>query len=217
MKEKSIKITNLILLFIVPFMNMWSCSKKSSNEVIVYTTFDQIFSEPVLCEFEKLEDYFNIYGDYFIPAGSYCFNHAEIQFETNQRRRLSGYFFLNWGNFYTGKRAIFSLENILKITAHFSVCLDFTHNQIRFKNGRFQIQEWGSRIGYAFSTRPDTRAFVYWNNEDQELNINFRFHWIPNWGSRVYLVYNHLLITENYVFQTENRVLVKKMDYLFRC
>jgi iron(III) transport system substrate-binding protein len=34
-------------------MCIWSCSKKSSNEVIVYTPVYQIFSEPVLKDFEE--------------------------------------------------------------------------------------------------------------------------------------------------------------------
>lgn len=166
--------------------------------------------------FEKLEEDFNIYGDYIIPAGAYWFNHTEIQFETNQRRPVSAELFLNWGNFYTGKRLVLSLQGLLKFNVHFSVSLDFTYNNIRLKEGHFQTQEWGSRISYAFSTRLDTRTFVQWNNEDQELNLNFRLHWIPNLGSHFYLVYNYLLSTENRAFQTEDRVLVVKMDYLFR-
>ncbi len=47
------KIIALILLFIVSFMSIWNCSKKSSNEVIIYTTIDQIFSEPILKDFER--------------------------------------------------------------------------------------------------------------------------------------------------------------------
>ncbi|TGO03053.1 iron ABC transporter substrate-binding protein [Candidatus Thiomargarita nelsonii] len=46
------KITKLILLFTVLLMSIWNCSKNSSNEVIVYSTVDQIFSEPILKDFE---------------------------------------------------------------------------------------------------------------------------------------------------------------------
>ena len=53
MKENRLKITQLILLLTVMLMNIWSCSKKNSDEVIVYTTVDQIFSEPILKNFEK--------------------------------------------------------------------------------------------------------------------------------------------------------------------
>jgi len=53
MKEKIMKITKLILLFTFFMTITWNCSKKSSIEVIVYTTVDQIFSEPILKNFEK--------------------------------------------------------------------------------------------------------------------------------------------------------------------
>ena len=166
--------------------------------------------------FERLDEPFNIYGDIVIPAGSYWFNHAEIQYGSNPGRFISGAFFLNWGNFYTGKRTVFATESLAKFNSHFSVSLDFTWNDIHLKESSFQTQEWGSRIRYAFSTLLDTRAFIQWNNEDQELNLNFRLHWIPNLGSHFYLVYNHLLSTENRTFQTENRTLILKLNYLFR-
>ena len=166
--------------------------------------------------FERLDEPFNIYADIVIPPGSYWFNHTEIQYQTNPGRFLSGGLFLNWGDFYTGKRTVLSTESLAKFNAHFSVSLDFTWNDIRLREGNFRTQEWGSRIRYAFSTLLDTRAFIQWNNEDQELNLNFRLHWIPNLGSHFYLVYNHLLSTENKTLQTENRTLILKLNYLLR-
>ncbi len=166
--------------------------------------------------FERLYEDFNIYDNYVIPVGSYWFVHKEIQLETNQRRTFSGGFSLNWGDFYNGKRTVFSMRSLLKFNTHFSVSLDFVNNDIRLKDGSFQTQEWGSRIGYAFSTRLDTRAFLQWNNEDHELNLNFRLHWIPSLGSHFYLVYNHLVNTENRSFETVDSVFILKMNYLFR-
>ncbi len=166
--------------------------------------------------FERLDEPFPIYGNIVIPPGSYWYNHAEIQYETNPGRFLSGALFLNSGAFYTGRRTVFSTESLAKFNSHFSLSLDFTWNDIHLKEGSFQTQEWGSRIRYAFSTLLDARAFVQWNNEDQELNVNFRLHWIPNLGSHFYLVYNHLLSTANRTFQTENRTVILKLNYLFR-
>ena len=166
--------------------------------------------------FERLDEDFSIYDDHVIPRGEYWFNHAEIQFETNQRRMLSGGFFVNRGNFYNGKRSVFAMESLAKLSSHLSVSLDFRYNDISLPDGAFQTQEWGSRIGYAFSTRLDTRAFIQWNNEDQALNLNFRLHWIPGLGSHFYLVYNHLWGTGNRPFLSENQVFVAKADYLFR-
>ena len=42
-----------LLLFSLILLTLTSCSKESKNEVTVYTTVDQIFSEPILKDFEK--------------------------------------------------------------------------------------------------------------------------------------------------------------------
>ena len=49
------------------------------------------------------------------------------------------------------------------------------------------------RLYANFSTRFTTRLYVQWNNETDLLNINFRIHFIPQIGSDIYFVYNHLL------------------------
>ena len=81
--------------------------------------------------------------------------------------------FYNWGDFYTGKRTVFSLESLFKMSSHFSISLDVIQNDIHLKEGHFKTQEWGSRIAYAFSTNLDARTFLQWNSEDQEINLNF--------------------------------------------
>ena len=43
----------LLLIPIIIVLTFISCSKESKNEVTVYTTVDQIFSEPILKDFEK--------------------------------------------------------------------------------------------------------------------------------------------------------------------
>ncbi len=166
--------------------------------------------------FERLEEDFNIFDDYIIPPGDYWFDHAEIQFETNQRRTLSGELFVNWGDFYNGRRTVIAMENLAKLSSHFSASIEFRYNDIRLPQGSFRTQEWSSRIGYAFSTRLDTRAFIQWNNDDHELNLNFRLHWIPGLGSHFYLVYNHLWGTRNRLMESEHQAFVVKADYLFR-
>ena len=74
--------------------------------------------------FERLDENFNIYDNYVIPTGDYWFNHTEIQFETNRRRMLSGGFFVNWGEFYNGKRTVFAMENLMKLSSHLSAGLE---------------------------------------------------------------------------------------------
>ncbi len=42
-----------LLAFAILLLGIQGCSKKDSNEVVVYTSVDQVFSEPILKDFEK--------------------------------------------------------------------------------------------------------------------------------------------------------------------
>jgi hypothetical protein len=127
---------------------------------------------------------------------------------------LSGQAYYNWGDFYTGTKEVWSLEMVLKIGPHFSLSGDFTRNDIRLADGSFVTLESGGRIGYAFSTLLDASLFGQWNNEDREMNFNFRVHWIPEIGSDVYFVYNHLFDTSARV-KTARTTILAKVAYRF--
>ncbi|MGH7496666.1 MAG: extracellular solute-binding protein [bacterium] len=43
----------LALLIAVLALSGWNCSQKAANEVVVYTSVDQVFSEPIFKDFEK--------------------------------------------------------------------------------------------------------------------------------------------------------------------
>jgi len=51
--------------------------------------------------------------------------------------------------------------------------------------------------------------FAQWNNELNELNINYRINWQPNVGSNFYLVVNHLLSTSHKLKSEDIAVLAK--------
>lgn len=58
-----------------------------------------------------------------------------------------------------------------------------------------------------------TSLFAQWNNEDKEINFNFRLHWIPSLGSEVYLVYNELLDSQERILKPEVAVIQLKGVY----
>ena len=43
---------------------------------------------------------------------------------------------------------------------------------------------------YAFDTRTSFLGFVQYNTEDQRVDFNLRFHWIPTIGYDLYVVWN---------------------------
>jgi hypothetical protein len=172
------------------------------------------FEFNILRNFDRLSEDFDIYEGITIPQGKYYFTHYELQLATSASRMVSGEVYYGWGNFYTGTREIWFLNVVLKIGPHFSLSGDFTRNDIRLADGSFVTLESGGRIGYAFSTLLDASLFGQWNTEDREMNFNFRVHWIPEIGSDVYLVYNHLFDTGARV-NTARSTLVAKIAYRF--
>lgn len=172
------------------------------------------FEFNILRNFDRLSQEFEITEGITIPQGEYHFTRYELQAATSASRVLSGYLSYSWGDFYTGDRSVWSADVILKTGPHLSISGNLTRNDIRLTDGSFETLETGGRIRYAFSTLLDATLFGQWNNGDRELNFNFRLHWIPEIGSDVYLVYNHLFDTEVRV-RTARTTILAKFAYRF--
>ena len=162
---------------------------------------------------DRLNKDFDIFDGIIIPIGLYWWTNYEIQFETNSSRSISGALFYRWGDFYNGKRDVMSLELVGKINKHLQISADYTRNYITLPDGSFTTHEIASRIGYNFSTMLSTSLFAQWNNEDKEINFNFRLHWIPSLGSELYLVYNELFDSQERSIKPEVMVIQLKGVY----
>jgi hypothetical protein len=56
--------------------------------------------------------------------------------------------------------------------------------------GRLPHDSQNPRLEYAATTRSSVLLLVQTNNEDERVDINLRFHWIPTIGDDVYVVWN---------------------------
>jgi len=173
------------------------------------TESGEFFEFNIQRTFDRLDEDFDVFYNVIIPKGKYHYTHYEIQFETNSSRLLSGGVFYNWGDYYTGRRKALSASATLKANRHLSLSADFSTNRIELLGGSFTTRELGGRIGYAFSTLLNTTIFVQWNNEDQQVNLNFRLHWIPKIGSDIFLVLNELADSSHWLRNSQTTMLIK--------
>src|SRR5207253_710835 len=65
-----------------------------------------------------------------------------------------------------------------------------SRSRVRLPTGRFTATVVAGRAEYAFNTRTSFLAFVQYNNEDQRVDFNLRFHWIPKIGDDLFVVWN---------------------------
>jgi len=140
--------------------------------------------------FDRLDEGFNLTDSITIPEGRYWMFRDELQFETNQARRVWIALFYNWGGFYTGKIKTFEGEAGFNISKHFNINASYTYNKVTLPEGDVSTHEVASYINYAFNTRLNISFFGQWNSLENVMLYNFRLHWIPKIGSDIYLVFN---------------------------
>ena len=135
-------------------------------------------------------DSFEIFPGVPVPPGRYWWNRWELQFETSQARPVSVWSMVSWGGFYGGRSTEVSLSGSWRPGGHLILGLDLTRTAARLAGGSFAAAQASGRVEYAFDTRTAFEGFVQWNNEDQRVDFNLRFHWIPAIGDDVYVVWN---------------------------
>jgi hypothetical protein len=133
---------------------------------------------------------FEIHEGVIIPARSYWWTHYEAQVGTYEGRPLWAYAFVNWGDYYSGRRAVWQYELAWHISGHMSLSGDYTLHDIRLPQGRFSTRELGGRADLAVSPTLFGSCFGQWNNDDKEVQLNIRVNWIPRQGSDFYFVVN---------------------------
>lgn len=135
------------------------------------------------------------------------FAEVRIPFST---RRLSGSVEVSWGEFYLGEQQNIGASARWRVSKHLTFRGDYERNRITLFGGEFLVDEVGARADFAFT--PDLFGAVagQWNNEDEEVILNFRLNWIPRPGSDLFLVINQQAETwESRWNPTQTTVLTK--------
>ncbi len=183
------------------------------------TNADDTFSIFVKRQFEYHDEEFKLFDDVIVPIGQYEWWQTEFQFNSNRSRPVAfdlGYMF---GNYYEGKRTSYSYiaECIFKTNSFYSLSAVVDYKDLYSFDRSFQTKVFGSRLTLDLSTRLFTTTFVQYNNETEQVNLNFRLHYIPKIGSDIYLVYNHLMDEDDEnSFTTLQQAGMFKIDYTYR-
>lgn len=164
---------------------------------------------------EKLTEDFEIQDGVIISPGEYWFTRYEIQLATFTGRPLFGFFEVNWGDFYNGKRAEWSGRIVWQMNKHFSLSGDYTRNVVNLPAGNFTVDEVGGRMEFAVTPKLFGSLFAQWNNEDQEILLNFRINWIPKPGTDFFFVINQAVDTSSQTFIVSNTTVLTKFVWRF--
>jgi hypothetical protein len=165
--------------------------------------------------FDKPPEDFELIDSIYIPAGSYWDTRYEIQFETFKGRMLSAEVAANIGEFYIGHRQEYELSMNLNLNKHLNLSFNWLRNFVNLTQESFTTDEIGGRIDYAFNPKLQTSLFAQWNNEENEILINYRINWIPKIGSYFYFVINQNINTEGNSFKIARTTILGKLIWRF--
>jgi hypothetical protein len=165
-------------------------------------------------------NYYNIYVP-FIPVrssgyyllGVYQWFDASVGFTSNNRKKVNGVVDVIFGNFYNGRRT--SLSSSLQYRKQpwgvFSVNYQRENIEL-YTFGKSNFDLIGVKAEISFSTTMYFTAFMQYNTQADNVNMNFRYQWRYSPLSDFFIVYS-----ENYRpdFQSKDRSLALKLVYWF--
>ncbi len=164
--------------------------------------------------YDKPDADFELIDDIYIPAGSYWDNRYEVQFSTFRGRKIAASGSISTGDFYTGERQEYEFYTFFNLNKHINLSVDWQRNYIQLPQQSFTTDELGARIDYAFNPKLQTSMFAQWNNENENILLNYRINWIPKVGSYFYFVINQELATETKI-KLERTTILGKLIWRF--
>ncbi len=178
----------------------------------ITTKSEDYFSIFLGNSYEYLEEDFNIFNDVIIPSGDYEWWNYEISFRTNSSRPLSFDVVYEMGDFFNGEKTTIGTGINYNLNKHISLITDMIYNDLVIGSRKLDTREFSLRLNTNISTRLNARTYVQWNNEDKLANVNFRIHFIPQIGSDIYFVYNH--VWDGYQnYKTTYNTAISKIAY----
>ena len=158
---------------------------------------------------------FELIDQVLIPAGTYGMTGFAAGFHTFDGRRISGGFEMGLSEFYTGRRNEYEMFLNLNLNRHLNIGIDWTKNDLSLPEGKFNVNEIGGRIEYAFNPKLNANVFAQWNTEEKEILLNYRINWIPKIGSFFYFVINQNISTEGDKLKLTRTTVIAKLVWRF--
>ncbi|MCY4601474.1 MAG: DUF5916 domain-containing protein [Acidobacteria bacterium] len=150
-----------------------------------------------------------------VPPGEYEWSEGNIWFNYNRSAPVNAGVRLVFGGFFGGD--ILSVRSQLnaRYAETFNLSLIWTRNDIDLPGGSVVTNLVGTRVAYNFSPRLFAQSLVQYNDSERLWSVNFRFGWLQDANTGLFLVYNETEGIDQYIPSGAGRSLILKYSYLF--
>ena len=152
-----------------------------------------------------------------VPAGTYDHAEAQLSIQSNEGAPVSGRLQVNAGGFFGGDRMRLSPQLRVRIGESFSTEVSWDRNDIDLPFGRFVTNLARTRVSYSFSPRVFVQSLVQYNDRTNTWSNNFRFGWLQQANTGVFIVYtdSHLVDEDPLVTRNADRSFIVKISRMF--
>jgi hypothetical protein len=176
--------------YVTDFNNKLQSQGFSIDPVGILFESGERFSYSVEREYDFLENDFNIYSSYVIPAGEYNWWRNQLSLSTEGSRDVSGRISYGFGDFYTGRRNTFGLTVNWKIVIPVFVGGTLSSNIVKLPEGEFVANIYQLNANLLVSPNLTLYNFVQYDSKSQVIGWQSRFQWILKPGNEILLVWN---------------------------
>lgn len=152
-----------------------------------------------------------------LPVDNYHFQEFNIEFNTDQRKKISSQIFTVYGSFYNGRKFTARSELRYRVQPWGNFIMGFEWNDIKlpkpYGNAAFLLIY--PKIQIDFSRQFYWTTFFQYNKQENNFNINSRLQWRYKPMSDIFLVFTNNYRTEN-IFGPKNLYAVIKWNYYFQ-
>ena len=132
---------------------------------------------------------FEIYPGVTVAPGTYDHAEAQFVFQTSEGASVYGYVQVVAGGFFGGDRVRWSPSLRVRASDSLNAEVGLTRNDIDLAGGRFTTNLARLRVSYSFTPRVFAQALVQYNDRANVWSNNFRFGWLQEANTGLFLVY----------------------------
>ena len=157
----------------------------------------------------------NTGGESLAAGDEFDWKEAGVSFGSDTRKLFNFIASCRYGGYFNGTRLSVNGEFYYRLQPYASIALVSSYNKIELPvpYNSADLILIGPRIDFTFTNKIFFTSFIQYNNQIDNLNLNFRFQWRYAPVSDLFIVYTENAFPGNY--QVKNRGLVIKLSYWF--
>ena len=163
---------------------------------------------------EEVFDTFSVSG-LAIPPGRYDWAEVSSSFYYDRSAPVSAGVRAEAGGFFGGSIVTLRPSVRARIGEIFNLQLSYSRNDIDLPSGSTITNLTSVRAGYNFSPRVFMQTLLQHNDSAELWSLNFRFGWLQDANTGLFLVYNETEGLLDYVPMGAGRSVIVKYSYLF--